>query len=326
MIQLEKSLKRYIAQVKDGERESSIISTVSSSSATTITSQDEWTLIQQELRSVGITAAQLKANREIVVRILCDAFPENDAGENRSVKIKKASHLTRVLSTVSGKSNRLLTAVDRGNILEVHDLLLKGAYIETRDSNGATPLLLAVETDNLTMAKLLLSYKADANRSTNTTLFSPLIIAIENRSNLELIKLLLDHGANANQPDYENMMPLHVAVEKEDIRVINMLLDCGADVNADSHCNPSTALGMAIKQASLEVTEVLIRRGSNVNQPCPTTPVSLAVEKGDSDIIKSLLLNNAVIDVYKTSTYLEYFKMLKWACYQAYWNPQKRQV
>lgn len=102
MIQLEKALRRYIAQVKDGENASSIISTVSLSSATTTTSQDQWKLIQQELKSVGITAAQLNANRETVINILRDAFPESDALASPTVKIKKAGQMSRLLSTLHG--------------------------------------------------------------------------------------------------------------------------------------------------------------------------------------------------------------------------------
>lgn len=124
MIQLEKALRRYIAQVRDGEHASSIISTVSLSSATTTTSQDQWKLIQQELKSVGITAAQLNAYRETVIDILRDAFPESDALASPSVKIKKAGQMSRLLSTLNGGRSGLRTAAAIQDVKNVIMLLV----------------------------------------------------------------------------------------------------------------------------------------------------------------------------------------------------------
>lgn len=100
---------------------------MSLSSATTTTSQDQWKLIQQELKSVGITAAQLNANRETVIDILRDAFPESDALASPSVKIKKAGQMSRLLSTLTGGSNDLLTLQCIAAIQDVLSVLSTGA-------------------------------------------------------------------------------------------------------------------------------------------------------------------------------------------------------
>ncbi|KAI4264627.1 MAG: hypothetical protein L6R42_000274 [Xanthoria sp. 1 TBL-2021] len=113
VIQLKKALKKHFAQVNNGERASSIMSTVSSSSGTTTTSQSQWRLIREELESVGITAAQLNANRDMVVGILRSAFQE-EAAKDRSIEIITSGQLTPPLFTLSNSSKTLLAAAEEG--------------------------------------------------------------------------------------------------------------------------------------------------------------------------------------------------------------------
>lgn len=302
-------------QVKNEERASSIISTISSSSTTTTTSQGQWRTIQKELESVGITAAQLNANWDMVLSILNDAFKE-DVPENSSVTIKGAFHedsegcssvkiesagqLTRFLSSILtiNKKKKLLAAAAEGNTEKAKILLFNGASINVRDSMGCAPLDLAVYRQHLAMVKLLLSHNADVNRA-DVDWFAfesdtpkakypaypspmaepPLLNAISNHCNMEIIKLLLDHGANVNQRCSDRTTTF-------------------SWLSADVTDKPllTTALGMAIDQASSELAELLVRYGCNVNQACPGTPLSLAVEREDLNIVKLLLRNDAYVD------------------------------
>ncbi|KAI4265983.1 MAG: hypothetical protein L6R38_009035 [Xanthoria sp. 2 TBL-2021] len=306
VLHLEKALRKYITQVKDGEYASSIISSISSSSTASTISQKNWRLIQKELESVGITAAQFTANREKVLNILSDAFQE-DAAEDSSIRIKKAGQLTRLLSPLSSKSRDLLAAAEKGHTRVAKILLTKGAYIDTRDAKGFTPLLLAVKKQNLELTDLFLSYKADVNKRAKSyhMSMSPLIYAVDQR-NVEIINLLLDHGANVNQPNLEQMTPLHIAVGHKDIDIINTLLDRGADVSAESSKIPPTALGMAIDQVSFDIIKTLVKHRCDVNQAFwRKTPISLAIKKGDLNIIQYLMQNNAHVDTGTLQTAVE---------------------
>ena len=78
-------------------------------------------------------------------------------------------------------------------------LVTNGSDISIRNKAGETPLMLAVQEDDLETVKLLLDNGADTTIQDNLGL-SPLAIAIENR-NLPIAKLLVEKGANVNARD-----------------------------------------------------------------------------------------------------------------------------
>ena len=47
-----------------------------------------------------------------------------------------------------------------------------------------------------------------------------------------MIKFLLDNGANVNIPGLENTTALHEAIAKGNRKVVELLLNYGADINA----------------------------------------------------------------------------------------------
>ncbi|KAL8965971.1 MAG: hypothetical protein Q9183_003591, partial [Haloplaca sp. 2 TL-2023] len=303
-LQLEKSLQKYIAQVKGGDRASSIISSVSSSSITSPMGHKEWRLIQKELESVGITAAQFTANREKVLRTLSDAFQEDVEG-GPPVETKKAGQLTRLLSALSNRSGQLLVAAEEGHIKEARNLLAKKAYIDTENSKGLTPLILAVRERNFELTELFLSYKADVHKipravrgGTHTFhLHGPLGWAVH-QHDVAIIDLLLDHGALINHPRYGGMTLLHDAVPYDNIDIINTLIDRGADISAESFQYPGTVLGMAIEHRSLRIVETLVKHGCNVNRTFEDeAPLSLAISEGGIDITRYLVQHGAHVEM-----------------------------
>lgn len=91
------------------------------------------------------------------------------------------------------KDKYLLTAAADGNIDNMEYWLSSGAYLEAKDSEGRTPLALALETcHTLRSAEFLL--KQGAHPNTNSYA-SPLHMAFDN-CNIEMIKMLLKHGAH----------------------------------------------------------------------------------------------------------------------------------
>ena len=70
---LEALLQKYIAEVKGGQRDSSIrsVRTVSSLSST---DQRAWVQIRRELQDIGISPSQFDGNRELIISTLKQAF------------------------------------------------------------------------------------------------------------------------------------------------------------------------------------------------------------------------------------------------------------
>jgi ankyrin repeat protein len=109
--------------------------------------------------------------------------------------------------------------------------------------DGATPLLRAALCGDLTVVRLLLAHGADPliGAADNTT---PLMAAsgvgwaegftFERSADetLELVKLLLDSGAKVNEANEDGITALHGAAYKGANKVVQLLVDRGADLAA----------------------------------------------------------------------------------------------
>uniref|UniRef100_A0A8D8YVQ6 Ankyrin repeat-containing protein DDB_G0279043 n=1 Tax=Cacopsylla melanoneura TaxID=428564 RepID=A0A8D8YVQ6_9HEMI len=70
-----------------------------------------------------------------------------------------------------------------------------GAYVNCCDTNGKTPLQIAVQNNDT-----------------------------------EMVHMLLDKGANVNGCDVDGKTPLHFALQNKDLEMVQILLDKGSDV------------------------------------------------------------------------------------------------
>lgn len=110
--------------------------------------------------------------------------------------------------------------------------------INQADSAGQTLLHLAVEEGDVSLVRLLLEHKADANKATNDG-STPLhyIAFLEGEHALtgqevsRLTDLLIQHNADVNKRDHSGETPLMGAVQTSNIALINQLIKAGADVN-----------------------------------------------------------------------------------------------
>lgn len=95
-------------------------------------------------------------------------------------------------------------ACSRGDLDGVHALVKSGADINALDAKGATPLMIAVERDNIQIVDLLLGMKARPD-FVRTSEKSPLGLAID-KGNIEIARLLLDNNADPNTNSTESLL------------------------------------------------------------------------------------------------------------------------
>ena len=157
-----------------------------------------------------------------------------------------------------------------GDLDELKNLLQSNPSIaNTKNRQGLIPLIFAIdfiEDPEIMTAiiKLLLEHGADPNQEDKETVSTPLIAAIEN-NNIEIIKLLLEHGANLENQDEKMFTPLNYAVEEGNMEIIKLLLEKGADPNEPDE-QGCTSLFFAIKNDNPEIIKLLLEHGADLNK------------------------------------------------------------
>src|SRR5262245_5060151 len=159
------------------------------------------------------------------------------------------------------------------------------------DSGGFTPLLYAARENCRACVDVLLRNKADINLPDPDGV-SPLLVAIMN-ANWDLTKQLIEAGADVNQWDIYGEAPLFTAIglrnqlsggkgsidplnQTTGMAIIRLLLDRGANPNMQLFFRPanvrgstntrgSTPLIRAANNADLEVFNLLLKHGADVN-------------------------------------------------------------
>ncbi|XP_066138713.1 ankyrin-2-like [Euwallacea fornicatus] len=113
------------------------------------------------------------------------------------------------------------------------------------------------------------------------------------QADLSKVKTLVIAGRSANIIDNHGNTPLHVAVINNLSEIADFLLTCD-DINVNcQNFYGETALFLAGKRGYLNLVEILIKAGCDVNLPTleDTTPLHISVKY--PEIVKKLILNGA---------------------------------
>ena len=188
----------------------------------------------------------------------------------------------------------LHAAAHKGHADVVRLLLDRGARIDSLNNSNATPLHVAAGHGQCEILRLLLEAGAAVNGSEGTrapfleTIFNSqpeaaralleaganpnyanakgttLLHWAADRGRAEILNLLLAHGADPTAGDKRGETPLHKAAqdacrdpEGRYLRIVNALLDAGADTNAQETIREYTALHVA---AGYHAGETVVRR------------------------------------------------------------------
>lgn len=146
--------------------------------------------------------------------------------------------------------------------IEVADFLIdKGANIHARNNNGATPLYFACK--NLELAQHLIDKGADVNVQAYGG-YTPLMQATYS-GNLKLVKLLADHGAELNARGQQGTVLHQIIINKtaSNTAMVKLLVENGAKLQ--EYCYGNTELHLAVLLGSSDMVQTLINLGADVN-------------------------------------------------------------
>ncbi len=124
----------------------------------------------------------------------------------------------------------LLKAVDKADLVKINDLLRSGISPDTRRRSDRTPVIvIAAQSANAAVVKLLLDNDANPNTSDNRGQTALMVRAVVGDTNM--IKLLLSYGADPNRADTGQETALMKAVRGRKFKAAQALIDAGADPN-----------------------------------------------------------------------------------------------
>ncbi|TGZ70996.1 hypothetical protein CRM22_002880 [Opisthorchis felineus] len=229
------------------------------------------------------------------------------------------------------RSETALHLAARNRQVEVaRALIFHGATVDAKAKDDQTPLHMAVLTGHVEMVVLLLSAGANPNLTTRDAYTAMHIAAKEGHQ--EVIRLLLDAHADpvartkkgfiplhlaakrgrvkaarqllqiqpksVNTAGQNNLTPLHLAAHYNHLRLVELLLDSGAEADCRAG-NGYTPLHIAAKQNHLDIATLLLAheaeqsQSGNAESRGGFTPLHLAAQEGHTDMVSLLLQHGA---------------------------------
>jgi ankyrin repeat protein len=155
-------------------------------------------------------------------------------------------------------------AVRYGHFQAVKYLVETGHFINFKSLSGATPLLFAVEADEMDIVKLLLKHKADSS-----------------------LALTADSNNHGPLGIYRGDYPLHAAVKLGKIKIVQALIEAGADINARNAIG-ATPLLLAVAKDHVEVAKCLLQNGADLYLAITHLTENSELKKGDNAFIAAI--------------------------------------
>ncbi|XP_028152501.1 ankyrin-1 isoform X2 [Diabrotica virgifera virgifera] len=168
------------------------------------------------------------------------------------------------------------------------------------ESSGSR-LMLAILCDDCAEVAKLLDKGVDINYIEPTG-YSPLHAAIE-KGNLEIVELLLKRNANVNRFSQYVLPPLHLAVVCGRLDVLTLLIACGASLETKS-ISGLLPIHIAAQKGHLDIVEYFVDNKLYHVDACSSdlrTPLIWAVIEGQKEVAEYLIQCNA--DVKKADVF-----------------------
>ncbi|CDW88756.1 ankyrin repeat-containing protein [Stylonychia lemnae] len=116
---------------------------------------------------------------------------------------------------------------------------------------------------------------------------------------VKVMRILISKGIDLMCKNQNGSNALHIAVKKENLLVIQTLIDIHYPLGYSKN-NGVTALGIAAYKGNLQILDILYKAGTDVNQTNKqgVSPLYLAIKSGDLKCVKYLIDRKAKVHCY----------------------------
>jgi ankyrin repeat protein len=247
---------------------------------------------------------QNKVNSQQKVKGSRNRIPQKKPKSKTKDKEIKTHPIPKKMSktTTSAMTQLLFSAIEIGEDTLI-DFLLESYSIdiEAVNKHGNTPLIEAIELNNLVIVKKLLVNGANPNAPSRAILdepwwYNPIHIAAQ-MGNIEVFKVLVNYGANMNVINNDNWTVLCYAARNGSLEIVKYVLALNelknqkstlVDFPSEKGWNP---LCCAVNEGHFDVAKVFLGNSANPNVVIDSgwTPLGLACAKRNSEMIHLML-------------------------------------
>ncbi len=190
----------------------------------------------------------------------------------------------------------LMNAAERGDLQATDRLLAQGANVNTTNMYAGTPLIAALRSGHIDVARVLLSHKADV--AYRPWAGEEAIHCAARLGDASLLATILAAGGNAAAVTPQGETTLTLVISSGNLDAVKLLVEHGADVNYQKKTlkqNGNTALAQAAAAGQLAIAEYLISKGARIDahDGMGNTPLTLAAYNDHADMVELLLAHGA---------------------------------
>jgi len=158
----------------------------------------------------------------------------------------------------AGSYDDFFKAIVQDDVAVVKSLLQRGFDPNTVDPSGQYGLILALKSQSVKVAAVLIAWPQTTAEVRNAADESPLMLAALS-GDVILSRLLIQKNADVNKPGWS---PLHYAATNGHVDVMNLLLNENAYIDAASP-NGTTPLMMAAHYGTPSAVKLLLEAGAD---------------------------------------------------------------